>query len=220
MVGLKNEIVAQRRRQEYMEPPMEQKVIICDLDGTIADWRKSFVEFVKTHHHKTLKEDTANSLMIDHDLGIDFVEYNRLKEEFEAIGSYSSLIDFPDGVEKIKSLQGDGAYLIVYTARPAGRLKRVWYDSWAWLRQHGIKPKELYIGGIERVVKAIELAQANDVIMFEDDPEFILRAASNGIPVYARRHKYNQHTEEEPLVRLVDSYLEIPRKEYFTNDSS
>ena len=64
---------------------------------------------------------------------------------------------------------------------------------------------------------ATGLSENSNVIMFEDDPGLILRAANSGIKVYARRQPYNEHIKHKNVI-LLNKYTDIPLENYFEGD--
>jgi hypothetical protein len=87
-------------------------------------------------------------------------------------------------------------------------------DTWIWLRDNGITPDKLDMSKEARVLLACKLQPDNDVIMFDDDPETILRAANSGIRVFARRQFYNKDISHENIT-MIDNYTDIPIESYF-----
>lgn len=194
-------------------PLSDARYLICDLDGTIADWRQSFIRWATDRGVYFRRPDPEETLMLDVDCGLPYDQYNELKQLFELEGGYANLIPYKDGVETVKAMQRDGVYLVVYTARPGQRLKQIWHETYFWLEKHGIRPDYLTIGAEARLIHTLSLWRRNDVVMFEDNPELMLRAANSGIPVFARLKPYNAHAVH-PNIRFVETYS--PDLDYFS----
>jgi len=200
-------LAAMWEMERKVAPPPNSQVLICDLDGTLADWRGSFIEWVHREYAVYVDRDPADTLMIDYDLQWNYPEYQTWKQEFERAGGYRRLHSYNDALDLVNQLQVRDTYIMVYTARPH-KVRTVWWDTYQWLLAHGIQPHTLQLDGPGRIVAAHKLQQDRDVVMFDDDPELILRAANSGITVIARKHGYNAHIDHE-LVTLVESYSDV-----------
>jgi hypothetical protein len=65
-----------------------------------------------------------------------------------------------------------------------------------------------------RILSAEFLSKNSSVIMFEDDPDLMVRAANCGLRVFARRHPYNEkviHTN----ITFVEKYTDLTVDDYF-----
>jgi NTP pyrophosphatase (non-canonical NTP hydrolase) len=199
----KNEELASQWKQDFVfKVPPNSNVVICDLDGTIGDWRQAFQNWLNKEGVAS-DYDSANTMAMEVDINIPFGIYSNLKEKFEAEGGYGDLPVYKDGVDTLKDLAALNTIVISYTARPAGSHSRIWLDSWRWFDKIGLGSiiSELRIGAEARITRAISLKiEGHKVVMFEDDPSLALRAANAGIHVIMRAHNYNagvQHTHIE-----------------------
>jgi uncharacterized HAD superfamily protein/NTP pyrophosphatase (non-canonical NTP hydrolase) len=200
-----------RHMDRVIETMRSQRVMMVDLDGTLADWRRTFHQWV-AERIEVPEFDPRNTLAFEVDLGIPFREYNRLKNQFEEEGGYASLLPIKTSIQTVRQAQARGIVIVVHTARPSSRLKRVWWDSYSWLKSHEIFPDVLRIGSLERILASLRLAEKNRVVMLEDDPELALRAANAGIQVFLRSTPYNAHVAGMGIVRLGEL---LPDYEYF-----
>lgn len=197
----KGEQLDARLRGEFF-PPTGQRVLVTDLDGTVADFRRGFQEWWG-------QTDTVSTLHLDLDNAMPFATYEGIKDEFEAGGGYARLPAYPDAVELLRAEQRAGAEIMVTTARPADRFRRVWQDTADWLRERGIRPYTMLFGRDERIVELLRLAQGkNQLLLLEDDATLALRAAHSGIPVYLRDQPYNQNAQH----RLITRFERFPER--------
>lgn len=201
--------------------PDGKPVLICDLDGTIADWRSTFVEWLKSKGINPIDQDNSYSLMIDNDLSMLYSDYYDLKEEFESSGQYRYVKMYEDSRKVLSELKSTyDCYIIAITARPSERYSRIWIDTWLWIEYNSLPVDKLIIGSESRILLAHSLKDnGKDVIMFEDNPGLITRGANNGIRVFSRRHSYNRGISSSG-VRIVDSYEEVDISEYFPKSYS
>jgi hypothetical protein len=203
--------------QSQRAPKPGQVVVLADLDGTVADWRASFLQWLKQQEAPIPRQMAQeayklNLLVLDVDLKMRFSQYTQFKEKFEETGGYANLIPYHDALIAIKQLRKqENAYLIVYTARPVSKYKYIWMDTWNWLDQEGIMPEELHIGQEERIRAAEKLLSTNPILAFEDNPEIALRLANAGIHVYVRSQPYNTSLKQlkHPFIHFVAQYTDI-----------
>lgn len=183
-------------------------VVITDLDGTLADYRSGFLQWLAEYHMQDLPPDNASSLMMEVDLGLSYPLYVKYKDEFEASGGYSDLPIYPDVGQTLQELSIVGVFIIAFTARPARTFSRIWNDSWNWFVKNGVDTyiKELRIGKEQRVAKACELqAAGHTVVLIEDEPDTAIRASAAGIPVLLRKQPYNKGLVQSDLLRYFET---------------
>lgn len=209
-------LALQRDMDEFLTSVEGENIITADLDGTLADWRKSFHIWFQTRQTKgqLMETDPLNTLSYDVDAAVAYPDYLQRKLEFEETGGYASLLPFKDAIASVKNAQEKGAKLVVYTARPQSQLKRVWWDTYTWLLDQGIVPDALKIGAEARILGAYALSRKkkNQVVMLEDNPGLALRAANAGMTVYLRNMPYNRDIEHQNIRRL---YLFPTEHDYF-----
>ena len=217
-VDRKNEILYQQLLQDFAAPPQEKIVLIFDLDGTVADWRRSFEIWVNKNHQTSATDlvecmdaDISNLLLADHDLKLPYAEYTKLKHEFEQANNYQTLRPYHDVVDWIRLWQQyPNHYSICYTARPVHKYKNIWHETWQWLETQKITPNELHLDHEGRVLKAIELQKENTVVVMEDNPELIVRYVNNGIPVLVQPQPYNKDiTSSDSRIHAVNNFGDL-----------
>jgi hypothetical protein len=201
-VSIKTEALDIMYNMEHMEPVTGRRVVISDMDGTIADWATSFKQWL-VETGKLDEDDMTpfSSLNQDVDLGVSYAVYVEWKTEFEESGQYRRLVPIEDGLQLLRRYKELGYFISVYTARPQSTFKRVWMDSFSWLRHYGLVPDLLTIGAEARIIHAIEhMEKGNEVILLEDNPELALRAANSGVRVILRAAKYNMGIRHENII--------------------
>lgn len=183
--------------------PSKKPILITDMDGTLADWRASFIRYVKDMGFLPL-EDTQENMSIETSLGITYDTYLKLKRDFESSGHYQQLLPIPEAIDFVRDSMV-GSDLVVFTARPAKTLKRIWWDSWLWLQSYGITPKILRIGNEERIEYALlQKSKGHEVLMFDDNPHLAFRAAMSDIDVILKTTPYNHHVQHKNIIRFED----------------
>ena len=209
----KGEILDFKLQMEMHEPITGRNIVIMDLDGTLANYRESFLSWLQVKQGTSnLLYDRSFTLLLDEELEMTYPDYVALKEEFEESGGYRNLTIYPEILYMLNFLHTEGWYIIVTTARPAGRYQRIFKDTLHWLRSFNLPLDELYMMGDERVLLASKLLKAgNEVVIWDDDPTVLRRAARSGINVYARKHQYNIGIKD---VTYVETYKEFDVHDY------
>lgn len=199
-VEIKTSVLEHRLRWEFF-PPTSKHVIITDLDGTVANYRKGFNLWLGHEH----EHDIVRSLNGDLDQGMDWLQYNGLKEEFESSGGYATLPVYADAADLLTRETLRGTTVIVFTARPVSQFQRIRYDTHAWLRLFEIPADHVLFGREERLLALAKLAQNNNtVLLLEDDPVNAMRAANSGFKVYLKDQPYNQEVSHENISRHIE----------------
>lgn len=211
MLDRKSKILDLQWEMDHFIPPEGRKILVCDLDGTIADWRSTFMDWLNRHSNYMDTETPVYTMNPDVDFAVMYPEYARLKDQFESEGGYQKLVPFFDGVETVRELVRNDVMLAVFTARPI-RIKRIWWDTYRWLQWEGIEPTWLFMGAETRIIRAFDWAKTNTVVIFEDNPDLALRAANSGLKVFLRDMPYNSHVEHENIHRVA-TYR--PEQDYF-----
>lgn len=208
-VAEKSKELEQRHEQEFnYKLAPGAPVIITDIDGTIGDWRKAFIQWLNKNSNRpqdAVPIDAGKSMAIEMDLGIPYPEYLMYKERFETEGGYRLLKPYPDAKKFLDEKSYNGTEVIAYTARPAGQYGRIWSDTWDWILKHQLSIKELCIGSEERISRACILMDlGHKVVMLEDDPSLALRAASTGVKVILRHQSYNVSVKHRNIIRILN----------------
>lgn len=201
-----HEMELQRIQDFDLEIPAGAPVLITDIDGTLGDWRRAFVVWLKDAHAEVYTDDIADNMAIEVNLGIPYPKYARLKEQFEAEGGYTQLPLYPEVADVLYHLWQTGTFIIAYTARPARKHSRIWADTWSWLAKQRLDGsiRELNIGAEERISRACELQDlGHPVLLWEDDPSLALRAAHTGLSVMLRAQPYNSGVKHPNIVRVA-----------------
>ncbi len=207
----KSDLLERIREEDSQEIPTGKLVIITDLDGTICDWRTSFREFIRDQGFDEIS-DSEDTLDIEISLGLGYNEYLVLKDKFESEGYYAFLYPYFDALNFLQRAKENDAIIISFTARPFHKHKRIWTDTWEWIDRMNAGISQLRSGSETRILFGKELSSTNRVVMLEDNPQLMLRAANAGLQVIARRHKYNDGVSH-PLIKMIDSFDEIDIKE-------
>lgn len=213
-VSLKSDILNIQYDQEFIPIPTDIPIVITDIDGTLGDWRSTFIEFLHSKGIDHIIEDPMISLNMDVDLSMLYTGYSDLKDEFESSGQYRNIRVYPDSKYILDLCIEHGAFIIATTARPSRQHKRIWMDTWLWAKSNDLHFDQLRIESESRIVLAHNLSRNHKVILLEDNPSLLLRGANSGIKCFARKHNYNSSLDHENI-RLVNSYSELTITDLF-----
>jgi hypothetical protein len=207
----KHEILQQLMYQDTRPQLQERNILMLDLDGVIANFREGFMQWLNGTPWKdvlTLDERDIG-LHMDINNGWNYHSYHQAKMEFERNGGYGTLPSITRIKKCVNALHRVGWYIIVYTARPYRTYKRIWSDTWLWLKTHDIEADELHFGYDERVIAASKYKEENHVVALEDDPTLIKRYVGCNIPVLLCPQPYNQNIFlDTNYIRLIQDEQE------------
>lgn len=199
----KYQVLEQRRKQEVLNPLREgQPIVMIDLDGCIADFRKGLFQYLKDNTDLDLpEEDPCTNLHCDLDWGIDPLSYRQLKWEFESAGGYRHLPVMPEA-EKLVALAQQYASRIIFVTSRTVPLKRIYRDTLVWINTHfpGLD-FDLYVD--EKKAERLALSRGDVKLCIEDDPKHVDRLLAAGHPVMVPIHPYNQKYLDELKVNKV-----------------
>lgn len=189
----KSSVVEQRHKQEIRESVLEsgQPVAGIDIDGILADYPRSFVEFINEFKGTNYRVEDVKDYNIYASLGIPAEEGLHLKDQYRQTGQKRFIPVIPGAKEFLDSLREAGYKVVLLTARPYQKYNRIFSDTMEWLARNELhydtiifdKDKE------ERLVKDFG---AENIAFFVDDVSGNANAiAKLGIPCYLVSRPYN-----------------------------
>jgi hypothetical protein len=204
----KTEVVEQKYLQEFSNPWDATKYCGCavvDIDGVLADYIKGIFEFILERTGVEIPPLLNGQEFYAH-VG-RFIGHERayeLKHQFRETGTESQGLDaIPGALEFMTALKADGYYILLMTARPYKKYKRIMADTICWLRRFGFPYHSIIFdeNKEDRIIKDYTFAK----FVVEDTLENALKIASKGIQVYLRETTYNQgDTRGLPVTRFKD----------------
>jgi hypothetical protein len=174
----KSDVVEQRFQQDHVLPAqvLNRKVVMVDIDDTVADWSNGFPEWVaKTE--PSIKPD-------DYDKHNDPGLRQRLKERMFELGGMGTLRPLPGAIAAVQQLVREGYTVVWLTARNVNEHARLYADTVQWLRLHKLPTDYIYWSSLSSkhlfVLERLPMA----VALFDDEPEVITHAKEFGIRAY------------------------------------
>lgn len=164
-------------------------IAAIDLDGVLAAYPEHWLAFLAKQTGIQIGLDvfslhTGNGAIARH-------IYTRLKDEYRRSGQELQVPVLSGAVEFMRCLQQAQYQLVILSARPVDRYKRLYSDSIQWLRQRGI-PFDFVVWDRDKEDRIIrELPMVRFAV--EDDPSNAIRVATAGIKTYLLDRPYNSH---------------------------
>lgn len=189
----KTGVVEQRYRQEFAcpyDPTTFQYCAIVDIDGVLADYVGGVFRFIK---------DKTGVEIPTYDGSTDFYSFVAryvgveqayiLKHEYRETGQKLKLDPIPGAKEFLEWICRTGGYVLLLTARPAKKYKRIMADTITWLFRNGLKFHSILWDEdkASRVVQEYPFAK----FIVEDDLSNAKALAAKGFKVYLRNTSYN-----------------------------
>ena len=195
----KSKVVEQRWEQELSLSNMynsENKIIGVDIDGVIADYPTSFLQFVGTFGIK-VPPDISHS----RELLLSSQEHEHYKHLYREMGCKRDIPVIKGSKEFLIELSKNAYFIVLLTSRPYKRYKRIFADTMEWLAKNGL----LYHAIIFDEEKNLRLyREFGDRVAFfiEDELEKANDIARIGIKVYLINKKYNVGDVIDGVIRV------------------
>lgn len=194
----KTEVVEQKYEQEFMNPWDPKKYKYCavvDIDGVLADYFKGVFGFIKEKTGHDIPMITTGEFYAHVGKYIGHEKAYELKHVFRETGIESQGLEPIEGSLKFMNwLKEDGAYILLMTARPYKKYKRIMADTIGWLKRYGYPYHSILFdeNKEDRIIKEYSFAK----FVVEDTFANAVRIASKGIKVYLRNTSYNEGEKE------------------------
>lgn len=203
----KSKVVEDRFRWEnaLLKMAFSEKVAAIDLDGVLAQYPESWLDFLQNHGYPHLTMENAKGWHMFPSIPRD--KYYYLKHKFRDLG-FESLTPkpFDDAAEFTKCLKDMGYDIVVLSSRPYKEYKRIQTDTSIWLDTADITV-DAFVWDSKKRDRIV--SQFPKLSFFVEDS----RSTANeigllGIQVFLRDRPYN-HGPLSPNVVRVESLLDI-----------
>ena len=206
----KTEVVEQRFLQEFQNPWDPNKYrgcVVVDIDGVIADYYGGLVRFIKEKTGVEIDVYDGSTDLYSHVARfIGAEKAYELKHQFRETGEKLRLDPIPGAQLFLKELETLGIYILLLTARPYRKYKRIMSDTLRWLHEHRM-PFNAILWDEDKSKRVVEeYPFANAII--EDDPSNARALMGKGFKVFIRNTVYNQINRKPDEIRF-DHYSEI-----------
>lgn len=199
----KSEVVQQRYKQEFELKAIKGNSIVgVDIDGILADYPFSFMEFVNKHLKRKITKEDLISYNLKECMGLTTEQYIEMKDLYRQSGE-KRFIPLVDGAKEFLNFLNDFGYtVILLTARPYKKYKRIFADTQEWLKSNGLKYDSI-IWDEEKDERLVREFGRNRISCFvEDSLSNANKISDLGITVYLLDKVYNQGNMNENVIRI------------------
>jgi uncharacterized HAD superfamily protein len=205
----KSQVVEQRFYQEKEIDLDGRKVVGVDIDGVLAQYPKSLIDFVNEQKGTCFTVDDVTSYDIFSDLGIDFMEGKELRHQYRESGKKKFIEAYPEASYFLKKLKQMGYVVVLLTARPYEKYKRIFADTQYWLRSNELE-YDMILWDENKGERLVKEFGAENIEFFVDDVAKNANDISDmGIKCYLINKAYNEHIYAGENVVRVDDLNEV-----------
>jgi len=136
----KSAVVVQRYKQELMDviKDTDDKIVGVDIDGVLADYPRSFLEYINQELNTDFDSDNIVKYNIYEQFGISTELGMKLKDRYRQSGQ-KRFIPVVDGAkEMLADLREQGYKIVLLTARPYQKYNRIFSDTMEWLEKNDL----------------------------------------------------------------------------------
>lgn len=216
----KSELVEQRYLQEFADIS-DKQIVICDIDGVLGDYPKTFLEYVVSRERsggRDCKIDTDNVTSYNLYEYLEGVvstrDLKRYKQEYRESGEIRKEKTNLGAVEFLKKLRDRGFYIVLLTSRPFDQYKNLYLDTYIWLKSNDFE-FDMLINDSKKRDKIVKLSENSTVkFIVDDDPKIVEGLLSlEGVgKIYLADKPYNRYFNSDKVVR-AGSFSEILEEE-------
>lgn len=213
----KSSLVEQKFLQEFSEID-GRKIAICDIDGVLSDYPKTFLKFVEDQERYHNKEFSIDCSKID---DIDLYKYFKgvirqdllkaYKHRYRISGKSREEEVTEGAKEFLLSLKDNGYYIVLLTSRPFDTYKSLYLDTYVWLKSNGLV-FDMLINDSKKRDKIGELLKKSHVeFVVDDDPRLIsnMESLDNLNKIYVLDRSYNRQVKESDKIVRIKSLSDI-----------
>jgi deoxypyrimidine-specific 5' nucleotidase type C protein (NT5C) len=184
-------------------------VAALDLDGVLAAYPEHWIGWLEENSLRMPERDVSKFSLVTGVENIDRESYTQLKHAYRSSGKELDVPTLPGAAEFTRSLKHMGYQIVIVSARPVERYKRLYSDSIRWLRKHGVQyDAVLWDSNKEdRIIR--DLPVVNFVL--DDDPQNVERLVKAGINAYLFDRPYNRQAVGLPRVESYEQLLNMEK---------
>lgn len=134
----KSEVVSQRYYQENQLKYPDGMVVGIDIDGVLADYPRSFVDFINKQLGTDHPTENITSYNIAESFGLTMEQVIELKHQYRETGEKRFIPVIDGAKEMLQSFADAGFVIVLLTARPYKQYKRMFADTQEWLHRNGL----------------------------------------------------------------------------------
>lgn len=202
----KSEVVKQKYEQNKLIDNLKNyEIIIFDIDGVINNYPDCYLDWVfENYGIKYVSMDEIKEKL-------DIKTYEEIKEKYRLSGAKLHQPINIQTVNVMKKLYDSGEKIVLYTARPVSRYKRIYSDTLKWLKKNNVPFHAIYWTDFQK--EDIYKFNFKCKFIVEDDLQNAKFFSKEGYKVYLINYNHNQGYEDNNIIR-INSTEEILNKEY------
>lgn len=207
----KSNVVKQRYFQEKVLK-YDGKIVGVDIDGVLADYPRSFVEFINKetgskYHWRDIKDYNISDQLIK--MGLHPLDAVRLKHLYRDSGQ-KRFIPVVEGARQfLEELKYMGYIVVLLTSRPVNEYKRIFADTQYWLAENKLHYDAILFDEAkgERLVK--EFGKDKVEFFVDDVAGFANGISEAGFRCYLINKPYNEDVPVHTKVIRTDDLHEV-----------
>lgn len=215
----KSMVVKQRFQQERLLELKGRKVVGVDIDGILADYPRSLVDFMNTKECRDLVDGLSKYIVFPHeavksydifaDFGIDRETAKQVKHYYRETGYKRYIPVYSDAKRFLTTLRDKGYVIALVTSRPYKEYNRIFADTMTWLENNEL-PYDVVLWAEDKGTKLVEEFGKDNIEFFIDDvAEYANSVADRGIRTYLMDKTYNRASELNQAITRVNSLSEV-----------
>lgn len=215
----KSMVVRQRFQQERLLELKGRKVVGVDIDGILADYPRSMVDFMNTTKCRDLvpglKEygvfpcSGITSYDIFTDFGIDRETAKQVKHYYRETGYKRYIPAYGDAKDFLTTLRDKGYVIALVTSRPYQEYNRIFADTMTWLDNNEL-PYDVVLWAEDKGAKLVEEFGTENIEFFVDDvADYANSVADRGIRTYLMDKTYNRDSKLNKEITRVNGLIEV-----------
>jgi len=134
---LEKDSYLEKKHEELSKEWKGQKVIIVDIDDVIADFRKTFADFLLQDYGLSVDVESDQYFFVDEILEKGNLNPEKVFDTFIQKRNFRSIPLINGAKEFLSEMRSKGYWIHLLTARPKENLK-VFYDTYYWLKENQI----------------------------------------------------------------------------------
>lgn len=175
-------------------------VVGLDVDGTISQYHRHFIEFAEQWLGKEIRGEYDGSVKMHQWCGVSRQRYRQIKLGYRQSGLKRAMLVHAGASELSAGLRKEGARVVICTTRPYLSLSNIEPDLREWLRRNRIQYDDIILGEHKYRELARGYGAENIVGVLDDLPEMVQQAEFLGLQPILRSQPHNLHFAWSPSV--------------------
>jgi len=192
----KSDVVRSQAAGERATMEESTKVFITDMDGCLAD----------------LSELDAMCAAVDGTPEQKLLDQELIKTRFRANGGFAELPSIPGAPEALRAIKAMGYKIVVITARPHHRHKRLYADTLEWMNKHGVSADLILFERDKAEAICQYVYPARPSYFVEDRTKHAMEIAAIGVPVLLLSSEDNKDAPNDKLIQRVSNWADIVKQ--------